>query len=238
MFDKLNKTRVLVLGGSSGIGLAAAAAAVEAGASVTIASRSQSKLDAALAELGADACAVVLDTGDEAAVERFFAEVAPWDHIVVSAAQTPSGPVRTLSLADAKTAMDSKFWGAYRVARAAKINDGGSLTFVSGFLSIRPSASSVLQGAINAALEALARGLALELAPVRVNAVSPGLIATPLWAGMAEEKRAAMFAGAAQRLPARRVGQPVDIANAMLFLMTTPFATGSTVRVDGGGAIA
>jgi NAD(P)-dependent dehydrogenase (short-subunit alcohol dehydrogenase family) len=134
--------------------------------------------------------------------------------------------------------MESKFWGAYRVGRAAKITEGGSLTFVSGFLSVRPSASSVLQGAINAALEALARGLALELAPVRVNAVSPGLIATPLWSGMAEEKRAAMFAGAAQRLPARRVGQPEDIANAVMFLMTTSFATGSTVRVDGGGAIA
>ena len=107
---------------------------------MTIASRSQSKLDAALAELGADACAVVLDTGDEAAVERFFAEEAPWDHIVVSAAQTPSGPVRTLSLADAKAAMDSKFWGAYHVARAAKIQETGSLTFVSGFLSVRPSA--------------------------------------------------------------------------------------------------
>jgi NAD(P)-dependent dehydrogenase (short-subunit alcohol dehydrogenase family) len=108
---------------------------------------------------------------------------------------------------------------------------------VSGFLSVRPSASSVLQGAINAALEALARGLALELAPVRV-AVSPGLIATPLWSGMADDKREGMFAGAAQRLPARRVGQPEDIANAVLFLATTSFATASTVRVDGGGAIA
>jgi NAD(P)-dependent dehydrogenase (short-subunit alcohol dehydrogenase family) len=96
----------------------------------------------------------------------------------------------------------------------------------------------VLKGAINAALQALARGLALELAPARVNAVSPGLIATPLWDGVAEDKRAAIFTGAAQRLPARRVGQPEDVANAVLFLMTTPFATGSTVRVDGGGAIA
>ena len=238
MSDKLKNARVLVLGGSSGIGLATAAAAADAGASVTIASRSRSKLDAALAQLGGNARAVVLDTGDEAAVERFFADEALWDHIVISAAQTPSGPVRVLGLANAKSAMESKFWGAYRVARAAKIAEGGSLTFVSGFLSVRPSASSVLQGAINAALEALARGLALELAPVRVNAVSPGLIETPLWAGMAEDKRSAMFAGAAQRLPARRIGQPEDIANAILFLATTPFATGSTVRVDGGGAIA
>jgi NAD(P)-dependent dehydrogenase (short-subunit alcohol dehydrogenase family) len=235
MSDRLKGARVLVLGGSSGIGLATAAAAAADGAFVTIASRSQSKLDAALA---GNARAIVLDTGDEAAVERFFTDEAPWDHVVVSAAQTRTGPVRTLGLSDAKAAMESKFWGAYGVARAAKIKNGGSLTFVSGFLSVRPSASSVLQGAINAALEALARGLALELAPVRVNAVSPGLIATPLWAGMADDKREAMFAGAAQRLPARRVGQPEDVANAVLFLATTSFATGSTVRVDGGGAIA
>ena len=96
---------------------------------------------------------MVLDTGDEAGVDRFFTGKAPWDHVVVSAAQTRTGPVKTLALADAKAAMESKFWGAYRIARAAKIKDGGSLTFVSGFLSVRPSASSVLQGAINAALE-------------------------------------------------------------------------------------
>jgi len=238
MSDNLKNARVLVLGGSSGIGLATAAAVAGAGGAVTIASRSKAKLDAALARLDANARAVVLDTSDAAAVERFFAGEVPWDHVVISAAQTPTGPVRTLGLTDAKAAMESKFWGAYHVARAAKIKDGGSLTFVSGFLSVRPSATSVLQGAINAALEALARGLALELAPVRVNTVSPGIIATPLWSGMADEKREAMFAGAAQRLPARRIGQPEDIANAVLFLATTPFATGSTVRVDGGGAIA
>jgi NAD(P)-dependent dehydrogenase (short-subunit alcohol dehydrogenase family) len=238
MSDQLSNTRFLVLGGSSGIGLATAEAAVEAGASVTIASRSKTKLDAALARLGDRARAIVLDTADNGAIEHFFAAEEAWDHVVVSAAQTPSGPVRTLSLADAKSAMESKFWGSYRVARAGKIKVGGSLTFVSGFLSVRPSATSVLQGAINAALEALARGLALELAPIRVNAVSPGLIATPLWSGMADEKRQAMFAGAALRLPARRVGEAEDIANAVLFLARTPFATGSTVRVDGGGAIA
>jgi NAD(P)-dependent dehydrogenase (short-subunit alcohol dehydrogenase family) len=238
MSNKLVHAQVLVIGGSSGIGLATALAAGEAGASVTIASRSKANLDTALGRISGPSRAVVLDTRDESAVERFFMQEAPWDHVVVSAAQTPTGPVRTLGLAEANAAMESKFWGAYRVARAAKIKDGGSLTFISGFLSVRPSAGAVLQGAINAALEGLARGLALELAPVRVNAVSPGLIATPLWSSMTEEKREAMFAGAAARLPARRVGQPEDIANAVLFLATTPFATGSTVRVDGGAAIA
>jgi NAD(P)-dependent dehydrogenase (short-subunit alcohol dehydrogenase family) len=238
MTQDLLGQRMLVLGGSSGIGLATAQLAAAAGARVTIASRDKAKLDTALTDLGAGVAAAVLDTGDQAALDRFFAADDAWDHVVISAAQTPSGPVRGLALADARAAMDSKFWGAYRVARLARIREGGSLTFVSGFLSVRPSANSVLQGAINAALEALARGLALELAPVRVNAVSPGLIDTPLWGQMEAEKREAMFARAAANLPARRMGQAEDIARAIVFLATTPFATGSTVRVDGGGAIA
>ncbi|WP_174363892.1 SDR family oxidoreductase [uncultured Caballeronia sp.] len=233
---------ILIVGGSSGIGAATAKAFAELGAHVTIASRNQEKLDASAAEIkssmGSTVDTAVLDTGDEAAVERFFAETGPFDHVVVSAAQTPGGPARTLALADAYAAMDSKFWGAYRVARAAKITDGGSLTLISGFLSVRPSKSSVLQGAINAALEALARGLALELSPVRVNAVSPGMIATPLWSKLSDEARQSMFDNAAARLPARRVGQPEDIANAVIYLASTAYATGSTVLVDGGGAIA
>jgi NAD(P)-dependent dehydrogenase (short-subunit alcohol dehydrogenase family) len=240
MTNVLQNKRVLVIGGSSGIGYATAEKAVEAGAQVTIASRSQSKVDEAVAALCSKGkvSGAVLDTTNAEAVGAFFAGQAEWDHVVISAAQTKSGPVRGLDLAAAKASMDSKFWGAYHVARAAKIKEGGSLTLVSGFLSVRPSAGAVLQGAINAALEALTRGLALELAPIRVNAVSPGMVATPLWSGVPEEKRQAMFASAAQRLPARRVGQPEDIANAVLYLATTPFATGSTVLVDGGGAIA
>ena len=105
-------------------------------------------------------------------------------------------------------------------------------------LPAAPFEVSRSSAAINAALEALARGLPLEPAPVRVNAVSPGLIETPLWDGIPEEKRKAMFESAASRLPTLRVDHPADIANAVLFLLTTPFATGSTVRVDGGGVVA
>lgn len=234
----LTQKRVLVVGGSSGIGLAVAQLAHAAGAAVTIASRSPDKLGKAAASVNSPMAAAVLGTGDATGIETFFESHEAWDHIVVSAAQTPSGPVRKLSLDDAKNAMESKFWGAYRIAKAARIAERGTLTFISGFLSERPSASSVLQGAINAALESLARGLALELSPIRVNAVSPGLIDTPLWAKMDEASRNAMFERVAGSLPAKTVGQPSDIANAVLFLMTTPFATGSTVRVDGGGVIA
>ncbi|WP_312406299.1 SDR family oxidoreductase [Rhizobium sp.] len=232
----LSNQRVLVVGGSSGIGFAVAQSAVLAGAEVTIASRSAEKLAAASQSLGTVKSAII-DTADEIGIEAFFQENDPWNHIVISAAQTPSGPVRKLSLDDAKKAMESKFWGAYRVARAARLSERGSLTFISGFLSERPSASSVLQGAINAALESLGRGLALELSPVRVNSVSPGLIDTPLWSKMEDESRKSMFERVAGSLPAKTIGQPGDIANAVLFLMTTPFATGSNVRVDGGGVI-
>jgi NAD(P)-dependent dehydrogenase (short-subunit alcohol dehydrogenase family) len=236
MTTDLKEARVLVVGGSSGIGHAAARAFSQAGAAVTIGSRGGPKLDAVSEALRARA--VILDTRDNDAIERFFVGEAPFDHIVVSAAQTKGGPVGSLSLADAQSSMESKFWGAYRIARASRIEDSGSLTFVSGFLSHRPSATSVLQGAINAALEALARGLALERAPIRVNTVSPGLIDTPLYGGMADADRSAMFERAAARLPVGRVGHAEDIAAAILLLATNPFATGSTLTVDGGASIA
>jgi NAD(P)-dependent dehydrogenase (short-subunit alcohol dehydrogenase family) len=234
---KLAGKTVLVVGGSSGIGEAVARAFDEAGATVLIASRHADKLAQAATRLGGNVHTAVLDATDDASVEAFFASAGQFDHIVISAAQTATGAVRSLPLADAYAAMNSKFWGAYRIARLAKIADGGSLTLVSGFLGIRPSKASVLQGAINAALDALARGLALELSPVRVNSVSPGLIATPLWDKFAPDARQAMFDAAAARLPAQRVGQPEDVANAVIYLATTPFASGSTVLIDGGGAI-
>lgn len=235
MSNDLTSKRVLVVGASGGIGRATAAMFAQAGAHVVAAGRPGPKLDEAATAAGGEAAG--MDFLDAAGVETFFAARAPFDHVVVAAAATKSGSVSGLPLEAARASMDGKFWGAYHVARAAKVVDGGSITFVSGFLSHRPSAGAVLQGAINAALEALARGLALERAPIRVNAVSPGLIDTPLWAGMPEADRAAMFARAAERLPARRVGRPEDIAQAIVFVATNPFVTGTTVTVDGGGTI-
>lgn len=232
MKTHLSGQRVLIVGAGGGIGRATAEAFRAAGAYVVATGRDTTKLEGVGSEIA------TLDFLDNDAVEAFFADTAPFDHVVVTAAATKSGPVGGLALDAAKASMESKFWGAYRIARAAKINEGGSLTFVSGFLSHRPSPMSVLQGAINAALDALARGLALEKAPVRVNTVSPGLIDTPLWSGMAAVDREGMFERTAAKLPARRVGQPENIADAILFVATNRFATGSTVTVDGGGTIA
>ncbi|WP_138465759.1 SDR family oxidoreductase [Poseidonocella sp. HB161398] len=228
---------VLVLGGSSGIGFGVAKAARAAGAHVTIASRSQEKIDAALDRLGGTAEGAVLDTGDAAGLDAFFAARAPFGHVFCSAAATKVAAVRELPLEDAYGSFDSKFWGAYRLARAARIEEGGSLTLTSGFLSIRPKPGAAIQGAINAALEGLTRGLALEFAPVRVNCVSPGLVKTEMYDTLEGDGRKAMFEGAAAKLPAGRVGTPEMIATQALAFMGNPYMTGATVYVDGGGAL-
>ena len=230
--------RILVVGGTSGVGLATAAGFAAAGAEVTVVSRSQQKIDETLKSLGDRAQGQVLDIRDDEQVDRFVAAAGEFDHVVVSAGVTRTGRADTLPLADAYAAMDSKFWGAYRISRKVAVRPGGSLTLVSGYLSVRPSRASALQSAINAALEALARGLALEFAPVRVNAVSPGLIKTPLWDGLAKADREGMYEGAAQRLPVGRVGLPEDVAQAILYVAGNGYSTGTTVFVDGGGSIA
>ena len=238
MLDRLNGSRLLVIGGSSGIGEAAAALAAGAGAHVTVASRSTARLAAAAGRLPAGVATAALDHSDADAVDAFFAAHDAWDHVIVSAAQTVSGSARELPLADARASMQSKFWGAYHVGHSACIRSGGSLTFVSGVYSVRPVANAVLQGAINAALEALARGLALERAPdVRVNTVSPSTTDTPLWDRLGAAGREQKLAGMRAQLPLGRVAEPADIAEAILFVAVNRFATGSTVRVDGGDAL-
>lgn len=237
MGRSLSGSRVLVLGGSSGIGLATGKAAAAAGAKVTLASRSNDKVNAAAMDVGKGAVGVSIDTTNDTALEAFFSKQPEWDHIVVSVAAGRSAGLQDLSLQDAYGNMNAKFWTAYKTARFARIAPEGSLTLVSGFLSQRPNKDALLQGCINAALESLGRGLALALSPVRVNTVSPGLIDTPIRAAMPADKKKAMLDHAAATLPARRVGQAEDVADAILMLMTNPFTTGSTLFIDGGGLI-
>jgi NAD(P)-dependent dehydrogenase (short-subunit alcohol dehydrogenase family) len=156
---------------------------------------------------------------------------------VVTAAQLRSGPFKTVSMDDVRSTLEGKFWGSWRVARSADIRAGGSLTLVSGFLSIRPRPNSAIVGAANGAIESLARSLALELAPVRVNAVSPGIIDTPIRAAMPEPARLDMLAKTAASLPVGRVGTGDDVARQILAFMTIGFMTGSIVYLDGGALI-
>jgi NAD(P)-dependent dehydrogenase (short-subunit alcohol dehydrogenase family) len=227
--------KVVVVGGSSGIGLATAELAKAQGAEVIIASRSADKVKAAAAKVGATG--IVADVTNDDSVINLFKTCGPVDHVVVSAAQLKSGPFKTVSMEDARSTLEGKLWGAWRVARAAEIKAGGSLTLVSGFLSIRPRPNSAIVGAANGALESLARALALELAPVRVNCVSPGIIDTPIRAGMPEAARKDMLAKIASGLPVGRVGLGEDIGMQILAFMANGFATGAIVYIDGGALV-
>jgi NAD(P)-dependent dehydrogenase (short-subunit alcohol dehydrogenase family) len=239
MAVSLSGQRLLVIGGSSGIGEAVARLAAQGGAQVTIAARNAERLQNALRRLPEGVSAAPLDMEDALAVRDFFARHDPWDHVVIAGSSTKSGSVSGLDLQDAKAAMHNKFWGAYHVAHSAGIAAEGSLTLVSGVYSQRPVVSAVLQGAINAALEALMRGLALEFAPrqIRVNAVSPSTTVTPLWDRLGPEGRQQKFDTMAARLPVGRVAAADDIAEAILLAATNRFMTGSTLLVDGGDSL-
>lgn len=233
----LSDRTVAVFGGSSGIGLATAQAARALGARITIASRTEARLREAARRIG-QAETAAIDIRDPEAVKRFFDARDPFDHVVVSAAELAVGPLRKRSLADERAAMDSKFWGAVNVAHAARIRPGGSLTLVSGMIGTRPTGAATMLSAINAAVDALAKALATEMAPVRVNCVSPGRIETPWWDFLPPADRQALFDRTASGLPLKRIGRPEEVAAQIVHLMQNGFMTGSVVLVDGGGAVA
>lgn len=232
--------RVVVIGGGSGMGLSVARKLLAAGAEVVIAGRSDERLRAARATLGADRVEVaVMDIGERSQVAALFTRIGRVDHVVVTAADLPYGPVVELTEPDVMRAVRSKLLGPLFVAQesAARIEPGGSLTFTSGIAARRPMRGGSMAAAINSGLEGLVRALAIELAPVRVNAVSPGWTETPIWdgmAGMTAERKNELWAAMAARLPAGRIGKPEDIAEAVVFLMKNCFATGTVLDVDGG----
>jgi NAD(P)-dependent dehydrogenase (short-subunit alcohol dehydrogenase family) len=228
---------VVIIGGSSGMGLAIAKEAADSGAAVIIAGRSQGKLDEAIRVIAGDVASYIVDLSDEGSVMKLFQSIGSFDHLVITGSSVKTGQLRELSLADARASMNSKFWGAYMAARYAQIRPKGSITFFSGILSRRPSSGLASLAAINAAVEALGRALALELAPIRVNVVSPGLTDTPAYATMPDDARKGMFAAVAKRLPVGRVGRPEDIASLTLELMRNNFLTGLVVDVDGGAML-
>ncbi|PBB85503.1 SDR family oxidoreductase [Mesorhizobium sp. WSM3876] len=236
----MDKQRILIVGGGSGMGLALARCCLEKGATVIIAGRGEAKLDVARGELGRPAAleTAAVDISREAEVAALFQRTGELDHIVSTAAAI-EGAYRLLpeiELEAAQRVVESKFYGPLLLAKhgAPKLSAKGSLTFVSGIAAYRPAARGSVAAAVNAALEGLVRALAVELAPIRVNAVSPGWVDTPIWELVAGDRKAQTLAAMAERLPAGRVGRPEDIADAISFLMGNGFTTGETLHVEGG----
>ncbi len=235
----LNGKRIVVLGGSSGIGLATAQAAHKDGAQVIIGSSQQARVDQALSTLpGAEGYPV--DLTNEASVQAFFARTGAFDHMVFTAGEALQlGTLARTDLHTARQFFNLRYWGAYTAAKHAVsfIRPGGSIVFTSGIASQRPLAGWALGASITSAMEGLTRALAVELAPIRVNIVSPGVVKTPLWSAMPEADRNALYRQMEQSLLVGHVGEPEEIAEAYLYLMRQTYGTGQVVVADGGGVL-
>jgi NAD(P)-dependent dehydrogenase (short-subunit alcohol dehydrogenase family) len=236
----LKDKRIVILGGSAGIGLAAAQAAAREGASVIIASSRRERIDQALAALPPGSAGHAVNLTDPQAVETLFAGLGAVDHLVYTAGEALQlGSLASSELATARRFFDVRYWGAYTAAKHASphIRAGGSIVFTSGIAGRRPRPGWALGASICAAMEGLTRALAVELAPIRVNIVSPGVVKTDLWAGMSAQDRESFYRQTAERLPVGHVGEPAEIAEAYLYLMRQSYGTGQVLVVDGGGVL-
>ena len=237
---KLQGKKVVVLGGSSGIGLAAAHGAISDGAAVVVVSSSKAKVAAAVAALGSKAKGEVANLGEERQVAELFGRIGAFDHLAYTAGDTLKlGELASIDLATARQAYELRLFGAITAVKyaAPHIRAGGSIVLTTGIAGARPRKGWSLAASVCGAMEGLTRALAVELAPIRVNAVSPGSVRTPLWANIPEAQREAMFREVAARLPVGRVGEPEDLAEAYLYLMRNQFSTGQIVVADGGAVL-
>ena len=232
----MKNSRVLVIGGTSGIGFGVATAVAERGAVPIVASRRQSSVDAALARLPDGARGATVDLTDEASLDQLARTVGDIDHLVFTAGES----LELASLADLTPAritgfFQTRFVGALSAVRvfAPRITEGGSVTLTSGTAAEQPGFGA-LPVSVCGAMNALTTALAVELAPIRVNAVAPGVVRTPLWDDMTEDDRQAMYDEAAQRLPLGRVAEVDDVALAYVYLMEQAYGTGVVLKVDGG----
>ena len=237
----MNGKRIVIIGGTSGLGFAAAELALAQGARVLVASRGQEAVDKALAALGERAEGRTLDVTDEARVRGFFGTIGDFDHLVYTAGE----PLMAATLAEtdievARRFFGIRYFGALTAAKyaAAHILPGGSITLTSGIASTRPQGGTVVVSSVLSAIEGMTRALALELAPVRVNAVVPSIIRTEMWNGLPEDAREELYASVAAALPLGRVGERHDVAQAYAYLMTNRHTTGTLLTVDGGAVLA
>jgi NAD(P)-dependent dehydrogenase (short-subunit alcohol dehydrogenase family) len=237
----LHGQRVVIAGGTSGIGLATAQAAARYGAEVTVISRQQASIDRALKDLPAGTRGRAGDLTDPVMASGLFDDLGDIDHLVYTAGE----PLALMNLADldldkAREFFALRYFGALWAVHAAvpHLSPGGSVTLTSGTAGRRPSPGWAVAASICGAVESLTRALAVELAPIRVNAVCPGVVRSPLWDSMTPDSREQLYRDNAAAIPAGRVGEVDDIAHAYLYCLTQPFATGSILTVDGGTVLA
>ncbi|WP_248927974.1 SDR family oxidoreductase [Paenibacillus hamazuiensis] len=229
--------RAIVMGGTSGIGLAAARLLVEEGAEVVVAGRDGAKIDAALQLLGPKARGEQVDASSADDLKAFYSRQSGFDHLVITVSGAKgAGNFRELPLNELRGGFEAKFWPQIMSAQLSldTINSNGSITFLTAISARNVSPGISGLAAINAAIEAMVPILAVELAPLRVNAVSPGVVDTPWWNWLPEEQRAAALKFYEDQAPVGRVGQPEDIAKAICYLIDNTFVTGTVLEVDGG----
>jgi NAD(P)-dependent dehydrogenase (short-subunit alcohol dehydrogenase family) len=227
---------VVVLGGSSGIGLAVAQAASKLGAKVVICSRSAEKLEQSRQTIQGDVEAIAFDMTDLTSVNQAFEQIGSLDHLVATAVADENKKRGRFTDLDRETAHSSfdKFWGYFHAAQAAvpRIKPGGSVTLLSGASAFKPPSSGMsVLASVNGAIATLGRALAIELAPIRVNVVSPGAVDTPVWD---EQQRNSLVKWMQESLPVQHVGTPEDIAQSVIYCMTNRYTTGVILHVDGG----
>lgn len=241
MTTAMNGQRAWVFGGTSGIGLAAAKLLAESGAQVAVAGSGTESVTAAREVLPSAVQAHVAPAGDEVALTAAFTSFGPFDHLVVCVGGGAAiGPYRNLTEGQLRDGFDNKYWHYQRITRAGlpSIRGAGSITWVTGAAGRRAVRGMSGLAATNGALHAMVGPLALELAPIRVNAVSPGFIDTPYWRkAMPEAARVKLYADMAAAVPVQRVGTPQDVASVIALVAGNGFLTGAILDCDGGRRI-
>ncbi|KAA2240301.1 SDR family oxidoreductase [Chitinophaga agrisoli] len=238
--SSLTGKRVVILGGTSGFGLATAKAAAAAGAQVVIASSNQQRIQDALKTLPANAEGHVADLNQESNIQQLFTTIGAFDHLVYTAGENMSLLfIEDMDMEKARNFFNLRYWGALMAVKHAApyIRPGGSINLTSGTASRRPRKGWAIATSICGAMEGLVRALAVELAPIRVNCVLPDVVRTNLWNGIPEADREQMYKSVGEALLVKRVGEPEDIAQAFIYLMQQQFGTGHSLVIDGGALL-